>query len=192
MKLLDISPKKNRRVGLACIIGIIVGLVGGIVKWGWEVPFPPRNPNIGFPTEGMTGAVQLADGTFERVTPPQVMLEMMGLPHDWTYTFSGTELPLSIFIVHLLFSVVFGIMYCILVEYFPAIKMAYGIVFGAIVNILAHVIVMPLIGLVPPLSEIPMHEHLSELLGHMVWLAVMEIMRRDLRREFTKETIPSI
>lgn len=24
----------------------IAGIFGAIVKWGWEVPFPPRNPNV--------------------------------------------------------------------------------------------------------------------------------------------------
>ncbi|MDO5608839.1 MAG: DUF1440 domain-containing protein [Capnocytophaga sp.] len=185
MAFFKLSKPQSRRVGLAWLIGILVGLIGGIAKWGWEIPFPPRNPHIGFPTEGMLGAVQLADGTFERVTPPQLMLEMLGLPYDWTYTFSGVELPLSIFIVHMLFSVVFGVIYCVSVEYFPVVKIMYGMVFGIVVNVLAHVIVMPLMGLVPPLSEIPLDEHLSEWFGHMFWLLVMEVFRRELRRQWT-------
>ena len=73
--------------------GAFIGLIGAFVKWGWEVPFPPRNPHIGFPYEGMTGAV-VNNGVLERVTPPQVFLEQLGIAHDWTYTFSGVELPL--------------------------------------------------------------------------------------------------
>ena len=168
----------KKKLTKALWVGTLVGFIGAFVKWGWEVPFPPRNPYIGFPTEGMTGAVQLADGTFERVTPPQVFLEMLGIPYDWTYTFSGVELPLSIFIVHILFSVFFGILYCGLVTFYPIVKMWYGAVFGIITNVLAHVIVMPLVGLVPPLSETPFGEHFSEMFGHIFWLFVIELCRR--------------
>lgn len=162
------------------LVGLIVGVIGAFAKWGWEVPFPPRNPNFGFPLKGMTGAVEMANGTMQRVTPPQVFLDQLGLPHDWTYSFSGMDLPLSIFIIHVLFSVVFGIIYCVLVKYFPVVKIGYGIVFAIVTNLLAHVIVMPLIGLVPPLSETPFGEHFSELFGHIFWLLVMDLCRRGL------------
>ena len=159
--------------------GAFIGLIGAFVKWGWEVPFPPRNPHIGFPYEGMTGAV-VNNGVLERVTPPQVFLEQLGIAHNWTYTFSGVELPLSIFIVHILFSVVFGISYCVGSLYLPMIRMWYGAVFAVVSNVLAHVVVMPLIGLVPPLSEIPFDENLSEMLGHIFWVFVMEMVLRGI------------
>lgn len=41
-------------------IGSFIGLMGAFVKCGWEVPFPPRNPHVGFPYEGMTVAVVFA------------------------------------------------------------------------------------------------------------------------------------
>ena len=161
--------------------GAFIGLIGAFVKWGWEVPFPPRDPNVGFPYEGMTGAV-VHNGVLQRVTPPQVFLEQLGLPHDWTYTFSGVELPLSIFIVHILFSVVFGIFYCVGSLYLNMIRMWYGAVFAVVSNVLAHVVVMPLIGLVPPLSEIPFDENLSEILGHIFWVFVMEMVLRGMEK----------
>ena len=46
---------------------------------------------------------------------------------------------------------------------------------------------MPLIAEVPPLSEIPFDEHLSEIFGQIVWLWGMEIVRRDIRNRITKE-----
>lgn len=36
----------QKRYTLAFFIGILAGIFGAIVKWGWEVPFPPRNPNV--------------------------------------------------------------------------------------------------------------------------------------------------
>lgn len=168
------TDPKNRKVGLAFFIGVLAGVFGAIVKWGWEVPFPPRNPFIFFPV-----------GAAERVTPPKIFLEQLGLPTDWTYVFSGMDMPLSIFIVHVLFSVVFGLMYCIIAEYWPKITMWQGAVFGIFVYLFAHVIVMPLIGQVMPLSQIPFDEHVSEFFGHIVWLWGMEIVRRDIRNRIT-------
>ena len=127
-----ITEPSRRRVGLSVLIGIIVGIIGAIAKWGWEVPFPPRNPDIFWPVDAMS-----------RVTPPKVVLDMLHMP-DLSYTFSGVQLPLDVFIVHVLFSIVFGIMYCVIAEYWPRIKMWQGCVFGFFVYLFAHVIVMPL------------------------------------------------
>lgn len=91
----------QKRYTLAFFIGILAGVFGAIVKWGWEVPFPPRNPNIFWPVDAL-----------ERVTPPKIFLEQLGLPTDWTYMFSGMQMPLSIFIVHIGFSIIFAIAYC--------------------------------------------------------------------------------
>ncbi|BCX80195.1 DUF1440 domain-containing protein [Campylobacter sp. 19-13652] len=170
----------SRRYGLAFLIGILAGVFGAIVKWGWEVPFPPRDPNVFFPL-----------GALERVTPPKIFLEQIGAATDWVYVFSGVSQPLSIFIVHVLFSVVFGVAYCMIAEAWPRIKMWQGAVFGFFIYLFAHVIVMPLIGEVPPLSEMPLDEHLSEIFGHIVWLWGMEIVRRDIRNRITGLPDPS-
>lgn len=111
------TDPSRRRIGLAYLIWILAGVFGAIVKWDWEVPFPPRNPFVFFPLDAG-----------ERVTPPKIFLEQLGLPTDWFYIFSGMEMPLSIFIVHTLFSVVFGVMYCVIAEYWPRIKMWQGAV----------------------------------------------------------------
>lgn len=173
-----ITEPGRRRVGLSIVIGIIVGIIGAIAKWGWEVPFPPRDPNVFWPL-----------GAMERVTPPKVLLDMFHAP-DLSYTFSGIHLPLDVFIVHVLFSVVFGIMYCVIAEYWPRVKMWQGCVFGFFTYLFAHVIVMPLMGLVPPLPQIPFDENLSELFGHLWWLWIMEVARRDLRNRITGELDP--
>ncbi|MBZ7987112.1 YagU family protein [Campylobacter canadensis] len=165
--------KKNTFV--IVVIGIIAGIFSGIVKWGWEVPFPPRNPNVAWPVDAL-----------ERTTPPKIFLEQLNLPTDWVYTFSGVELPLSIFIVHISFAIVFAVFYCLLAERYAKVTMCYGAVFGIVVDILAHVIVMPLIKEVPPLAQIPFDEHLSEFFGHIIWLYSIEIVRRDLKVQFKR------
>lgn len=102
----------QKRYTLAFFIGILAGIFGAIVKWGWEVPFPPRNPNVFWPVDAL-----------ERVTPPKIFLEQLGLPTDWTYMFSGMQMPLSIFIVHVSFSIVFGVAYCMIAEKWHRITM---------------------------------------------------------------------
>ena len=178
---MNFTDKKQRHFILAFFIGIVAGIFGGIVKWGWEVPFPPRDPSVPWPVDALNAA-----GEPLRTVPPNIFLEQIGLGDwvNWTYIFSGTELPLGTFIVHIGFSVVFALMYCLIAEIWPRITMWYGAVFGFFVYLFAHVIVMPLIAEVPPLSQIPFDEHLSEIFGHIVWLWGMELVRRDLRGRF--------
>lgn len=171
-----ITEPAKRRIGISILVGIITGIIGAIAKWGWEVPFPPRNPDVFWPLDATS-----------RVTPPQVLLDMLHLPSNWSYTFSGVQEPLSVFFVHVGFSIVFGIMYCVIAEYWPRIKMWQGTVFGFFVYIFAHVLLMPAMGLVPPLAQIPFDENASELFGHLWWLWIMEIARRDLRNRMTGE-----
>lgn len=173
-----VTDPAKRHWGVSILVGIIVGIIGAFAKWGWEVPFPPRNPDVFWPLDAAS-----------RVTPPKVLLDMMGIG-DWNATFSGITQPLDVFTVHVLFSVVFGLMYCVIAEYWPRIKMWQGAVFGFFVYLLAHCFVMPLMGLVPPLAEIPFDEQFSELFGHIWWLWIMELCRRDLRNRITGQPDP--
>ena len=45
-----ITDPARRRVGVAVLVGIIAGIFSGIIKFGWEVPFPPRTPSVTPPT----------------------------------------------------------------------------------------------------------------------------------------------
>lgn len=176
------SDPRSRRYGLAFFIGIIAGIFGAIVKWGWEVPFPPRANNPVWP-----------EGASDRAVPPNIFLDQIGLG-DWVtnlhYVFSGFELPLGTFIIHVGFSVVFAVAYCMIAEAWPRIKMWQGAVFGFFVYLFAHVILMPLINETPPLSQLPFDEHLSELFGHIVWLWGIEVVRAFMRWKITKESDP--
>lgn len=44
MNIFEQTPPNRRRYGLAAFIGLIVGVVSAFVKWGAEVPLPPRSP----------------------------------------------------------------------------------------------------------------------------------------------------
>lgn len=144
------------------IVGILGGIISGIVKLGWENLLPPR-----------TVARNLTN-------PPQELLQQMGIPAHithLTYVYSGLHMPWVSFIIHFSFSIVFAIIYCILAERFPKITIGQGTVFGLAVWVAFHLIIMPIMGTVPPVWKQPFAEHLSEALGHMVWMWVIDVFR---------------
>lgn len=184
--LLGSTEPSRRRLKAAVIVGIIGGFFSAIVKFGWEVPFPPRTPER------------------QITNPPQAMLEWFGMSHDQshaTVSFSHTDLPIMSFIVHFSFAIVFALIYCVGAEYFPRIKMWQGAVFGIVVYVFAHVIVMPLLGWAPnpfPWADVTLEgvnqygpqswsEHFSEFWGHIIWLWAIEVVRRDIRNRITHE-----
>lgn len=170
--LLQKTDPKRRRIGVAFLVGIITGTISAFVKFGWEVPFPPRTP--------------LRDAT----NPPQQLLEQLGMSHDMSHlmiTYNGNERPIMSFIIHFSFAIAFGIIYCVIAEYYPGIKLWQGAVFGFVVYVFFHVFLMPLMGTVPAPWDQPFAEHFSELFGHVFWMWIIELTRRDLRNRITHE-----
>ena len=129
MALIQTNPKR-RRYGVAALAGVLGGIVSAIVKFGWEVPLPPRTPER------------------NATNPPQELLQQLGVPESVThlsYTFNGNEgLPWVSFIVHFAFSIGFAVIYCVLAERFPQIKLWQGAAFGIFVYVAFHVVLMPL------------------------------------------------
>ena len=167
-----VTDPVRRRLGTAAFVGVIAGIFGGIVKFGWEVPFPPRTPER------------------NATNPPQALLEIFGFSPEithQTYSYLGNDLPYMSFIVHFAFSIFFGVLYSVVAEYWPKIKLWHGVAFGIVLDILFHVIIMPAMGVVPAPWEQPLGEHLSEFFGHIVWLWSIELVRRDLRNRLTGE-----
>lgn len=181
--LLQKTEPARRNVKVAALVGVIGGVFSAIVKFGWEVPFPPRTP------------------ARNATNPPQTMLEWFGMNPEQSHTTVSfnlnDNLPIYSFIIHFSFAIVFALLYCIAAEYFPKIKLWQGAAFGLLVWIGAHVVFMPLLGWVP--SPFPWvaggqtwSEHFSEALGHVVWLWSIEIVRRDLRNRITHQPDPEV
>lgn len=175
MHLITTRPVvRNYRV--AALVGVIVGIIGAIVKFGWEIPFPPRTPE--------------RDAT----NPPQQLLEQMGMSPETshiTYEYLGNPRPIWSFIVHFGFSIVVALFYVIAAEKFPQITLWQGAAFGVVVWIGFHLILMPIMGTVPAMWDQPFGEHFSELFGHAFWLWIMELCRRDLRNRMTHVPDPA-
>lgn len=181
--LLQKTEPARRNVKVAALVGVIGGVFSAIVKFGWEVPFPPRTP------------------ARNATNPPQTMLEWFGMSPEQSHTTVSfnlnDNLPIYSFIIHFSFAIAFALLYCIAAEYFPKIKLWQGAAFGLLVWIGAHVVFMPLLGWVP--SPFPWveggqtwSEHFSEALGHVVWLWSIEIVRRDLRNRITRQPDPEV
>ncbi|MWV62324.1 DUF1440 domain-containing protein [Helicobacter saguini] len=167
MSAQNLDSKNHNFLSLkdSIFIAIISGIIGGVIKLGWEVMFPPR--------------------TFERdlTNPPQALLELFGFSYDFThltYTFSGHALPLVSFIVHFSFSVACAFIYVRYVTKEPHLMLKKAALYGIIIFILFHIIIMPLLGVVPSALNQPLQEHLSEFFGHIFWLYVIEITRFTL------------
>ncbi|MDO4911902.1 MAG: DUF1440 domain-containing protein [Corynebacterium sp.] len=144
-------------------VGIVAGILSGIVKFGWEVPFPPRSPER------------------NETNPPQQMLQNMGVPKEIThstYTILGNKLPWVSFVIHFAFSIVFSVLYMVLAGIFPSVRAGRGAIFGILVWLFSHVILMPAARIVPGPADQPIEEHLSEFFGHIVWMYPVDLMYR--------------
>ena len=77
-------------------------------------------------------------------------------------------------------------------EIFPKFKLWQGLFAGALAQLYVHIIFFPIAGLTPSVFELPWYEHVSEIVGHLVWFWSIEIMRRDLRNRMTGEPDPEV
>lgn len=153
---------KDRLFGIATIVGLAGGVISGFVKAGIEGVLPPRTP--------------------DRLIPPAEVLQSFGVDSsNMIYHYSDHIVNWGISGVHYLFSIVFAVAYCIAAEIFPKVKLWQGLLFGAVVTIGFHGLVLPIGGWAPPIWKLPFDELFSESFGHLMWAWTIEIFRHDLR-----------
>lgn len=138
------------------LAGIAAGTISGLVKLGWENILPPRTADR------------------NAVNPPQTLLQQLGLPAKFTqatYTYSGEQLPWVSYLVHFGFSISFATAYAgLLDKKVRLLTIGHGIPFGLAVWVAFHLVIMPALKTVPAASDQPWQEHLSESLGHAIWM----------------------
>ena len=162
---------RARRYGVAAFLGIITGIVSAMVKSGSEGIMPPRTP--------------------DRIAPPIEMINDMGMQaKEMVYTYSDHIVNWGGAGIHYLFSIVFAMLYCILAEIYPKVKLWQGIAFGILVAVFSHGILLPALDLSPMPWDLPFDEILSEFVGTSIWMWVIEIFRHDLRQRITGEPDP--
>ncbi|MGG4774340.1 DUF1440 domain-containing protein [Paenalcaligenes sp. Me52] len=168
MNLLETTQKQYRHICLAIYIGVVAGIFSALVKSGFETLIPPRTP--------------------ETTPPPVVLLEKLGFHVDsMTYEWLGSSINWGGNGVHILFSITIAIIYCVLAEYLPKVKLLHGIVFGFFVSVFAHGLVVPLLGLSGWLWISGSEALISEFIGTAFWIWSIEAVRSNLRYSFTKE-----
>lgn len=167
MNLLEITAPKNRNYIAALWAGFWGGNISSFVKWGTEIPFPPRTP--------------------DRISPPKQMIQDWGFDvNAMVYNYSEHIVNWGVVAIHHVFSIVFALFYCMAAEIFPKIKLGQGLVFSLLVTIMFHGVLLPMNGWAPQMWELPMNEVISEIFGHAVWMWTIEIFRRDIRNRITK------
>ena len=140
--------------GKACWFGLITGIVTGWVKLGWEQLFPPRTLSRGVSNE------------------PQYLLQQLGVPYDVTHaTIPYADNPISwvALCVHFSFSIFFSILFILLVQKLKFVALWEGAAYGIALWIAFHLVILPLIGNVPPMWGQPWTELCSECFGHIAW-----------------------
>jgi putative membrane protein len=121
MNLFEQTPPSRRRYGLAAFIGLIAGIVSALVKWGAEVPLPPRSPTVfnGAGPEQLIRAASQIDCS-RNFNPPYVFLrDWLGVvdPNAAVYTFAGHVFN-WVGVTHIIFSIIFALGYCVVAEVF--------------------------------------------------------------------------
>ncbi len=64
--------------------------------------------------------------------------------------------------------------------------------FGLVIWIGFHLVLMPIMGIVPTAWDQPWEEHFSEIFGHIFWLWVIEVFRRDMRNRISGQLDPEV
>lgn len=135
--------------------GFIVGMLSGMVKIGWEAILPPRT--------------QARNAT----NPPQKMLQQFGVPKSLTHAYILYSKDQKVFwfslILHFTFSIFFAYIFVILTQVWPKVALWQGMAYGLVIWFAWHVVIMPALKTVPAAWQQPLAEHISEILGHMVW-----------------------
>ncbi|MDF7627620.1 DUF1440 domain-containing protein [Lactobacillaceae bacterium L1_55_11] len=136
-------------------VGFLAGMISGMVKIGWEAMFPPRNK------------------ARNAVNPPQRLLQQMGVPASVTHATvteaENQEVPYVALIMHFGFSVVFAILFVFLANFWGWVTYDQGSLYGIVIWIAFHWIILPALGTIPPAWKQPLYENLSEFFGHIVW-----------------------
>ncbi len=171
MKNILITDPKKRNFRAAGWAGFWGGNISSFVKWGTEIPFPPRVPG--------------------RPIPPAEMIRDMGFNVDaMVYTFSERVINWGVAGVHHIFSIFFAMLYCYIAEVMPQVKLWQSVAFAIVLTIGFHGVLLPINGWGPHMWELPLDEIMSELFGHIVWMWTIEIFRRDIRNRITNQPDP--
>ena len=148
------------RLGKGLVAGAAGGLVGAGAKLICEAIVPPRAPG--------------------REPPPGILVSNI-LQARRGYGLDKEGKKKAALAVHWSFSTLASAAYGALAEFFPAVTVGYGTVYGWSLWAASHESVLPLLHLTPPLSQVPASEQINEFISHGIFGACVEATRRVVR-----------
>jgi putative membrane protein len=141
--------------------GLIAGLIGGLVataaKTLAEKAYPPR--------------------THGEPEPPEVLAEKVA-----GHSLDETSKAVAAESIHWTFGAVTGAAYGALAEYYPSATSREGANFGMTLMALTHEGALPAMGLSAEPAEQSIREKSSEMVSHVVFGVITEIVRRTIRK----------
>ncbi len=156
------------------------GFISSLVKSGTESNMPPR----------VAG----------ELSPPAANIDAwlggFGInAHSLDYVYQGITIPGAVMLYHWLFSFAFAFVYIALSCCFPVIRKWYGAAYGIVITLVMHGLLIPALGFRHPayldgqvgwLWNLNGYEFWSELLGHIVWAASIEVCLIAVLAHFSK------
>ncbi|MCP1659724.1 YagU family protein [Neisseria perflava] len=151
-------------------VTLVGGFISSLVKWGSEVNMPPRMPG--------------------EISPPGAHIDawLGGLgfnQHSLDYIYQGANVLGAVTLYHWLFSFAFAFIYVVASMFWSKTRLWYGALYGLIVTVFAHGLMIPLLGFRHPAYDTPgtvgwlwnlnSAELISEILGHVYWSVSIEI-----------------
>jgi putative membrane protein len=156
-----------RAVAVNVIAGLLGGLLGAGVMSAVHSLVSGGQPNASSAAQGEDATVKVGDA-FSRI--------LRGRPLD------EGEKPTAGSVVHYGFGASMGALYGIVSAASPVATVGRGTGFGAAVWLGAHVIVVPALGLAPfPLQQ-PLRKEGLELVLHLLFGAIVDLVRRGALR----------
>jgi putative membrane protein len=159
---------------------LVGGFFSSLVKWGSEVNMPPRMPG--------------------EVSPPGAHLDAwlgwLGYnSHSLDYVYQGVNVPGAVTLYHWLFSFAFAFVYVVGSVYWPKIRLWYGALYGLIITVVMHGLLIPMLGFRVPaygngetgwMWNLNAAELWSEIIGHVYWSVSIEVCMIAVLAYFAK------
>lgn len=158
MSYLTRDRAESGSISFLVFVGIVSGFISALVKSGVEDLLPPRMPDA--------------------IPPPIGLLELFGFDGaGMTYQFMGQTINWGGNGVHILFSIVIAVVYCVATKYNKTFGVLNGIPFGLVMGLGSH-FVLPLVGIGPAPWNIPLEGYISEVVGSALWIWTIDAIRR--------------
>lgn len=156
-------------------IGIAVGVIGSIVRIGWEMLYPVNlESNLGEHAQMILGLIGINSETLQT-----------------KYVFAnGYEWHIMYIVWQFCFSLAFAMLYVIAAEFWLPLKFGCGIIYGFALWICVYILFLPMFGFI---SERILNSYVyyaSSLMESILWICIIEFIRRDIRNRITSELDP--